>query len=116
TSLTRAEATQSRSPGVSSTAFRAQSPNLRLAPLMDMDFAVSCPLVRHWRLVSGFCPSTHTKTKAGEIPKEKSTLSHIVLHSDHQFRGRGRAVLRSSLSSAPPRYAPYQTTGVEAAC
>ena len=27
---------------------------------MDMDFAVSCPLVRHWRLVSGFCSSTRT--------------------------------------------------------
>src|SRR5438128_7432241 len=55
-----AEATPSRSPGVSSTAFRAQSPNLRFASLMDMDFAVSCPLVRRWRLVSGFCSSTHT--------------------------------------------------------
>ena len=55
-----AEATPSRSPGVSSTAFRAQSPNLRFAPLMDMDFAVSCPLVRRWRLVSGFCSSTRT--------------------------------------------------------
>src|SRR5262249_20840104 len=60
TSLTRAEATQSRSPGVSSTAFRAQSPDLRFAPLMDMDFAVSSPLVRHSRLISGFCPSTRT--------------------------------------------------------
>src|SRR5208337_1882453 len=29
-------------------------------PLMDMDFAISCPLVRRWRLVSGFCPSTRT--------------------------------------------------------
>src|SRR5208282_1849548 len=55
-----AAATQSRSPGVSSAAFRAQSPNLRFAPLMDMDFAVSCPLVRHSRLISGFCPSTRT--------------------------------------------------------
>jgi hypothetical protein len=55
-----AAATQSRSPGVSSVAFRAQSPNLRFAPLMDMDFAVSCPLVRHSRLISGFCPSTRT--------------------------------------------------------
>src|SRR5215470_15056449 len=55
-----AEATRSRSPGVSSAVFRAQSPNLRFAPLMDMDFAVSCPLVRHWRLISGFCPSTRT--------------------------------------------------------
>ena len=31
-----------------------------LRTLMDMDFAVSCPLVRRWRLLSGFCPSTRT--------------------------------------------------------
>src|SRR5208337_3905387 len=55
-----ADATPSRSPGVSSTAFRAQPPNLRFAPFMDMDFAISCPLVRRWRLISGFCPSTRT--------------------------------------------------------
>jgi len=55
-----AKATPGRSPGVSSVAFRAQPPNLRFAPLMEMDFAVSCPLVRRWRLVSGFCPSTRT--------------------------------------------------------
>jgi hypothetical protein len=60
TTTSVAEATPSRSPGVSSTAFRAQSPNLRFASLMDMDFAVSCPLVRRWRLVSGFCSSTRT--------------------------------------------------------
>src|ERR1700730_14623205 len=29
-----------------------------LRPLMDMDFAVRCPLVRCSRLVFGFCPST----------------------------------------------------------
>src|SRR6516164_6390446 len=55
-----AEATRSRSPGVISAAFRAQPPDLRFPPLMDMDLAVSCPLVRRWRLVSGFCPSTRT--------------------------------------------------------
>src|SRR3974390_2127031 len=27
---------------------------------MDMDFAVSCPLARHSRLIFGFCPSTRT--------------------------------------------------------
>src|SRR5262249_50603674 len=27
---------------------------------MDMDFAVSSPLVRRWRLVSGFCSSPRT--------------------------------------------------------
>src|SRR5712675_1979779 len=55
-----AEATQSRSPGVSSVAFRAQSPGLRFASLMDMDFAVSGPLVRRLRLVPDVCPSTRT--------------------------------------------------------
>jgi len=54
------EVTQDRSPGVSSTAFRAQSPDLRSASLMDVDFAVSRPLVRRSRLLSGFCPSTRT--------------------------------------------------------
>src|SRR5262249_16294870 len=60
TALSVAEATQSRSPGVSSVAFRAPSPSLRFASLMDMDFAVSGPLVRRSRLVPGFCPSTRT--------------------------------------------------------
>src|SRR5277367_3357941 len=35
-----------RPPEVSSTAFNAQPPDLQPAPLMDMDFAVLCPLVR----------------------------------------------------------------------
>src|SRR5206468_9120654 len=30
-----------------STAFRTQPPNLQPVPLMDMGFAVMCPLVRH---------------------------------------------------------------------
>src|SRR5260370_254769 len=53
-------ATWSRSPGVSSVAFRAPSPGLRFASLMDMDFAVSGPLVRRSRLVPDACPSTRT--------------------------------------------------------
>ena len=40
-------ATHSRSPEVSSTAFRTQPPNLQPVPLMDMRFAVTCPLARH---------------------------------------------------------------------
>ena len=31
-----------------------------LRTLMDMDFAVRCPLVRYGRLLFGFCPSTRT--------------------------------------------------------
>ena len=53
-----AYAARSRSPGVSSAAFRAQSPDLRSACLMDMDFTVSRPLVPRSRLVSGFYPLT----------------------------------------------------------
>ena len=58
--LSRLWATRSRPPGVSSIAFSAQPPDLRFASLMDMDFATSCPLVRRWRLVSGFCSSART--------------------------------------------------------
>jgi hypothetical protein len=46
--------------GLSSVAFRAQSPGLRFASMMDMDFAVGGPLVRRLRLVPDVCPSTRT--------------------------------------------------------
>jgi len=49
--------TVSRPPEVSLTAFLAQPPNLRFAPLMDVDFAIMCWLVRRSRLESGSCPS-----------------------------------------------------------
>src|SRR5206468_6765657 len=39
--------TNGRSPEVSSSAFDAQPPDLQPVPLMDTDFAVHCPLVRH---------------------------------------------------------------------
>src|SRR5260370_39343419 len=39
--------TNGSSPDVSSTAFRTQPPNLQPVPLMDMGFAVICPLARH---------------------------------------------------------------------
>ena len=45
-SLSLKSETRRRPPEVSSTAFRAQPPDLQPAPLMDMDFAVTCPLVR----------------------------------------------------------------------
>src|ERR1700680_311243 len=58
--LSRPEATPGRPPGVSSIAFGAQPPDLRFAPLMDMDFAIRRPLVRRLRLVSGSCSSART--------------------------------------------------------
>jgi hypothetical protein len=44
--LSPGSGTCSRPPEVSSTAFNAQPPNLQPAPLMDMDFAILCPLVQ----------------------------------------------------------------------
>ena len=44
--LSHDSATHSRSPEVSSTAFRTQPPDLQPVPLMDMDFVVTCQLVR----------------------------------------------------------------------
>ena len=52
--------TRSRSPEVSSTAFRAPPPNLRFAPLMEMGFAITGPLAQRSRLISGFCSSART--------------------------------------------------------
>src|SRR5262249_20755541 len=94
-----ATATQSRSPGVSSTAFHAQSPDLRFAPLMDMDFAVSCPLVRHWRLLSGFCPSTRTFAPRflQTPPHDGSPCASLALHL-HQV---GQGTFTPKLLSMP---------------
>ena len=51
----RVSATCIGSPEVSSTAFCAQPPNLRLASVIDMGFAIICPLARRARLRSGSC-------------------------------------------------------------
>src|SRR6185369_9260339 len=80
--LSRLEATLDRSPGVSSIAFGAQPPDLRFAPLMDMDFALRCPLVRRWRLVSGFCSSARTFVPRflQTPPRGDSPCASLTLH------------------------------------
>jgi hypothetical protein len=60
TSLGHEFVTRSRSPEVSSTAFDAAPPDLRFAPLMGVGFAISRPLARRSRLLSGSCPSART--------------------------------------------------------
>jgi len=52
--------THRRSPGVSSCTFGAQPLDLRLWSLMEMDFVLSCALVRPQRLLSSFCSSART--------------------------------------------------------
>src|SRR5450631_3677835 len=94
-----AEATRDRPPGVSSAAFRALSPNLRFASLMDMDFAVRCPLVRCLRLVFGFCPSTHAFARCflQTPPRGGSPCTLLALHL-HQV---GQKTFTSKLLSMP---------------
>src|SRR5262249_61902550 len=80
-----AAATPCRCHGLISALFRAQPPNLRFASLMDMDFAVSWPLVRRLRLVSGlFCPSARTfaprfLTWGLRCQEQKSAGKHLFL-------------------------------------
>jgi len=78
-------ATHDRSPEVSSTAFRAQPPNLRFAPLMDMGFAVSCLLARCLRLLSGFCPSAHAFAAPTAIIRTKAMSRYFLNFSPNQF-------------------------------
>src|SRR5215468_935401 len=77
-----ASATQDRPPEVSSAAFRAQSPDLRFACLMDMDFAVSGLLVPCSRLISGFCPSTRAFALRflWTPPRGDSPCASLILH------------------------------------
>jgi hypothetical protein len=77
-----ASATQDRSPEVSSAAFCAQSPDLRFACLMDMDFAVSCPLVPRSRLISGSYPSTRAFAPRffQTSPRGQSPCVSLTLH------------------------------------
>src|SRR3954452_19308902 len=80
--LSRLAATRSRSLGVSSIAFGAQPPDLRFAPLMDMDFATRCPLVRRLRLVSGSCSSARTFASRflQTPPRGDSPCASLTLH------------------------------------
>src|SRR5271157_2603584 len=66
---------------------------------MDMDFAVSCPLVRRWRLVSGFCPSTRTFVPCFlQTPPRGDSPCIITRPYLHQV---GRRTFTSELLSMP---------------
>jgi hypothetical protein len=70
-----------------------------LRTLMDMDFAVRCPLVRHWRLLSGFCPSTRTFAPRflQTSPHDDSPCALLALHL-HQV---GQGTFTPKLLSMP---------------
>src|SRR3984893_5700527 len=111
-----AEATRDRPPGVSSAAFRALSPNLRFASLMDMDFAVRCPLVRCLRLVFGFCPSTHAFARCflQTPPRGGSPCTLLALHLHQVGQKTFTSKLLSMPSTPPARCAGARTERPEA--
>src|SRR5207253_1187077 len=74
--------TNGRSPEVSSTAFRAQPPNLQPTPLMDMGFVVICqlarrrmPLIRFLYIGSHVC-----STLLSDPPSPERPCASLSLH------------------------------------
>src|SRR5947208_17126864 len=81
--------THSRSPEVSSTAFRTQPPNLQPAPLMDMGFAVICllarrrmPLIRFLYIGSRVC-----STLLSDPLSPKCPCASLSLHLHQVVKG-----------------------------
>jgi hypothetical protein len=78
--------TRRRSPEVSSTAFRAPPPDLPPALLMDMGFAVMCPLAQRRRphylvLVHRLAPLLHASSDSASRRRPCASLS-LLLHQD----------------------------------
>src|SRR5258708_25439635 len=85
-----------------------------------MDFAVSRPLVRHWRLLFGFCPSTRMfvpcflrTSPRGDSPCIITSPSppsgrpedfHLLVteHAQHTTRRLGRPSASQAISRVPP--------------
>ena len=91
-----------------------------LRTLMDMDFAVRCPLVRCSRLVFGFCPSTRAFAWCflQTSPRGDSPCTLLALHL-HQVGQRTFTSKLLNMSSTPlnrcaiarcagPRRRPHQ--------
>ena len=82
-------ATHSRSPEVSSTAFRAQPPDLQPVPLMDMGFAVMCPLARHRMPLIRFLyiGSCVCSTLPPDPASRRRPWASLLLHLDQVVEG-----------------------------
>src|SRR4051794_34331692 len=81
--------TRCRSPGVSPAAFLAHPPDLQPRPLMDMDFATSCPLVRPClpRIRLLFVGSRFRSTLPSDGPSQFHPCASLVLHLHQVAQG-----------------------------
>src|SRR5881296_131299 len=87
--FSRESTTNSRSPEVSSTAFRAQPPNLQPAPLMDMGFAIICPLARRRmpRIRFLYIGSHVCSTLLSDPPSPERPCASLGLHLHQVVKG-----------------------------
>src|SRR5205085_7729553 len=85
----QSQRTQCRSLGVSPTAFIAHPPDLQFWPLMDMDFATSCPLVRPAlpRIRFLFVGSRLCSTLPSDGPSRFRPCALLVLHLHQVAQG-----------------------------
>jgi hypothetical protein len=81
--------TRRRPPGVSPASFVAHPPDLQLWPLMDMDFATSCPLVRPAlpRIRFLFVGSRLCYTLPSDGPSRDRPCVSLVLHLHQVAQG-----------------------------
>src|SRR5208282_294292 len=81
--------TRRRSPGVSPAVFLAHPPDLQSRPLMDMDFATSCPLVRPVlpRIRLLFVRSRFRSTLPSDGPSQFRPCASLVLHLHQVAQG-----------------------------
>jgi hypothetical protein len=79
--------TNGRSPEVSSTAFSAQPPNLQSVPLMEMGFAIMCPLARHRLPLIRFLfiGSRFCSTLPSDPPSPERPCASLSLHSPRRI-------------------------------
>src|SRR5262249_15213173 len=69
--------------------FAARLPDLQPGPLMDVDFAISCPLVRPRLPLSGFCTSGRGfATRFLQTPPRDDALAFLLILHLHQV-GQG---------------------------
>src|SRR5262249_5472681 len=99
-----------RPPEVSSTAFAAHLPDLHPRPLMDMDFAVSRPLVRpglpHIRFL--FVRSRFGSTLLSGAISRRRPCASLALHLHQVVRGTCTPKLSNMLGTRLNRFAVGQ--------
>jgi hypothetical protein len=95
--------TRSRSPEVSSTAFRTPPSDLQPVPLMDMGFAVSCPLARHRMPLIRFLylGSYVCSTLPSDPASRRRPCASLSLHLHQVVKGTFTPKLSNMLGTQP---------------